>query len=119
MNVDTWLLLACAVISILCASYLVAHEDYDDGAFGRAFLVSVWLMSLWLIYAIVVVEERFESDLMILVFSIGQTLFMARCAVKFLLWHRFGVSSWRPKGCKQRFGAPPEEHRDNGGGSPA
>lgn len=106
MNIDTWVMLLCAVLSFACATYLVAHEDYDDGVLGRAFLVAVWLMSLIVGYSIVFVGERFESDALMLVQTAGLTLFMARCAMKFALWHHFGVSSWRPRGCKQGFGRP-------------
>lgn len=95
MNAETNVLLLCAIIILICASYLVVHEDYDDGFFGRAFLVVSWGVALIFVYGIVWVNERFEVNNMVMVLVVALTCTLARTATKFYLWHSWGISSWK------------------------
>jgi hypothetical protein len=97
LNVDSGIVLGNAIVTLICTTYLVIHEDYDDGAFGRLFLVAAWFVSLQVAYGIIWVGERFSIDALFLTLMTALTLTVSRTTAKFYMFHRWGISSWKER----------------------
>jgi len=97
VNGETLTVLFSTIVTCWCCAYLVLHPDYDDGAFGRTYLVVGGFTAFVMLFGILTAQEVYTADPLILVLIVAHTLILARTAFKFWLWHRFGISSWRPK----------------------
>ena len=86
-----------AFIIAAISLFLIMHDDYEDGVFGRLALI-IMALSNGLIVADFAIDQNQYSFLPnTLATQCGMALFLARHCFRFLRWRKRGIYEWKPK----------------------
>jgi hypothetical protein len=85
---------ACAtLVSLLCV-FLVLHQQYEDGLFGRAALAGISISGF--LRAATLTENSFDVDLswITVLLWVSAALFFSRHTFRFIRWTKVGNHAW-------------------------